>query len=175
MNPLKEFIIPFVGLELGNHQFDFEVDDKFFEQFEYSQIHSARLKVTVLLEKQERMMIFNTEITGEVDAVCDRCGGSFMLPVDGSEQLIVKFGEEYSEESDDVVVIPATDYKFDLAPFIYEYSHLMLPARILHPDDENGNSTCDPDVLKRLSAMAPHDTVDPRWEALKNLQTDKEK
>lgn len=174
MNPLKEFIIPFVGLELGNHRFDFEVDDKFFEQFEYSQIHSAKLKVTVSLEKQERMLIFGTEISGEVDAVCDRCGDSFMLPVDGSEQLIVKFGEQYTEESDDVVVIPATDYKFDLAPFIYEYSHLMLPARILHPDDENGNSTCDPEVLKRLSDMAPHDTVDPRWEALKNLHTDKE-
>ncbi|HOW30735.1 MAG TPA: DUF177 domain-containing protein [Bacteroidales bacterium] len=174
MNPLKEFIIPFVGLELGNHLFDFEVDDKFFEQFEYSQIHSAKLKVAVSLEKQERMLIFNTEISGEVEAVCDRCGGGFLLPVDGAEQLIVKFGEEYSEESDDVVVIPATEYKFDLAPFIYEYAHLMLPARILHPDDENGNSTCDPEVLKRLTEMAPHETIDPRWDALKNLQTDNE-
>lgn len=174
MNPLKEFIIPFVGLELGNHRFDFEVEDKFFEQFEYSQIHSAKLKVTVELQKQERMLIFDTEIRGEVEALCDRCGGNLRLPVSGNEQLIVKFGENYSEESDDVVVIPLTEYKFDMAPFIYEYAHLILPARILHPDDENGNPTCDPDVLKRLSELAPHEKADPRWDALKNLQSDKE-
>jgi|WetSurMetagenome_2_1015567.scaffolds.fasta_scaffold201125_1 uncharacterized metal-binding protein YceD (DUF177 family) len=173
MNPLKEFIIPFVGLELGNHVFDFEVDDKFFEQFEYSQIHSARLKVTVSLEKQERMLIFDTAIEGDIDTVCDRCGGNFRLPVEGNEQLIVKFGEEYAEESDDVIVIPATEYKFDLAPFIYEYAHLILPARILHPDDDKGHSACDPEMLKRLNDLAPHEKADPRWDALKNLQSDK--
>jgi len=174
VNPLKEFIIPFVGLELGNHEFDFEAGDKFFEQFEYTQIHSARLNVTVTLEKQERMLVFNTRIKGDIGTVCDRCGGDFRLPVEGSERLIVKFGEQYAEENDEVVIIPDSEYKFDLAPYIYEYAHLMLPARIVHPDDADGNPACDPEMLKRLSDLAPHESADPRWEALKNLHPEKE-
>ena len=175
VNRLKEYAIQFVGLEPGNHQFEFEVNDSFFEHFEFSQIQQGQVHVTVDLQKMERMMIFNIAFEGEVQVTCDRCTHEFYTPVADEQQLIVKLGAGYLEESEDVVVIPETEYQFDLSTYIYEFIHLALPARLLHPDDENGNSTCDPDVLKRLSAMAPHDTVDPRWEALKNLQTDKEK
>jgi uncharacterized metal-binding protein YceD (DUF177 family) len=77
------------------------------------------------------------------------------------------------EESEDVVVIPETEYQFDLSSYIYEFIHLALPVRLLHPDDEDGNSTCDPDMLRLLETLAPTgDTFDPRWEALKKLNTD---
>jgi len=69
-------------------------------------------------------------------------------------------------------VIPETDYQFDLSTYIYEFIHLGLPARLLHPDDENGNSTCDPEMLRLLEKLAPAGTVDPRWEALKKLKTE---
>jgi len=81
-------------------------------------------------------------------------------------------GAEYIEESEDVVVIPETEYQFDLSSYIYEFIHLALPARLLHPDDENGNSTCDPDMLLRLDTLRTPDTVDPRWEALRKLNTE---
>jgi hypothetical protein len=45
-------------------------------------------------------------------------------------------------------------------------------VRLLHPDDENGNSTCDPEMLRLLEAMTPTESVDPRWEALRKLNTD---
>ena len=35
MKPLKEFIIPFVGLKLGKHHFDYHIGETFFEYFEY--------------------------------------------------------------------------------------------------------------------------------------------
>lgn len=169
MNRLKEYNIQFVGLEPGNHQFEFEVNDSFFEHFEFSLIQHGRVHVEVELEKMERMMIFNINLSGEVLVICDRCTDEFNYQLEGTEKLIVKLGAEYFEESEDVVVIPETEYQFELAPYIYEYIHLALPARLLHPDDENGNSTCDPDMLKRLETLAPSDAVDPRWEALKNL------
>jgi len=71
-----------------------------------------------------------------------------------------------------VVVIPETEYTFDLAPYLYEFIHLALPVRLIHPDDENGNSTCDPDMLRRLEKLIPTETIDPRWEALRKLNTD---
>jgi uncharacterized metal-binding protein YceD (DUF177 family) len=172
VNHLKEYNIPFVGLELGNHQFEFEVNDKFFEHFEYSQIQHGQVHVAVDLEKMERMMIFSISLHGKVLVTCDRCTDEFDFPLSDTEKLIVKLGAEYIEESDDVVVIPETEYQFDLAPYIYEFIHLALPFRLLHPDDEDGNSTCDPDMLRRLSSLAASETTDPRWEALKKLNTD---
>ena len=172
MNRLKEYHIQFVGLEPGNHQFEFEVNDSFFEHFEFSQIQHGQVHVTVDLEKSERMMLFTIGLEGKVLVTCDRCTNEFYFPVSDSQRLIVKLGTEYLEESEDVVIIPETEYKFDLSPYIYEFIHLSLPARLLHPDDEDGNSTCDPDMLRLLEKLTPAGSVDPRWETLKNLKTD---
>jgi len=172
VNRLKEYAIQFVGLEPGNHQFEFEVNDSFFEHFEFSQIQQGQVHVTVDLQKMERMMIFNIAFEGDVQVTCDRCTNEFYTPVADEQQLIVKLGAEYLEESEDVVVIPETEYQFDLSTYIYEFIHLALPARLLHPDDENGNSTCDPEMLRLLEKLAPTGTVDPRWEALKKLKTE---
>ena len=172
MNRLKEYAIPFVSLELGNHQFEFEVNDSFFEHFEFSLIQHGNVHVTVGLEKMERMMVFTIKLEGEVLVTCDRCTNEFYFPLSDNQRLIVKLGAEYMEESEDVVVIPETDYQIGLAPYIYEFIHLALPARLLHPDDENGNSTCDPDMLRRLETLSHHESADPRWETLKKLNTD---
>jgi len=174
VNRLKEYTIQFVGLEPGNHQFEFEVNDSFFEHFEFSQIQHGQIHVTVDLEKMERMMIFNIGIEGKALVTCDRCTNEFNFPISDTQRLIVKLGAEYLEESEDVVVIPETDYQFDLSSYIYEFIHLALPARLLHPDDEDGNSTCDPDMLRLLESLTPtgDDVLDPRWEALKKLTTD---
>ena len=172
MNRLKEYTIQFVGLEPGNHKFEFEVNDSFFENFEYSLIQHGQVHIDVALEKMERMMIYTITFGGKVLVTCDRCNEEFYYPVSDSQKLIIKLGAEYMEESEDVVVIPETEYQFNLAPYIYEFIHLALPARLLHPDDEHGKSTCDPEMLRLLEKLNTSETADPRWEALKNLNTD---
>ena len=172
MNRLKEYTIQFVGLEPGNHQFEFEVNDSFFEQFEFSLIQQGSLQVSVDLEKMERMMILKIHLEGKVLATCDRCTDEFDFSLSDNQQLIIKLGAEYMEESEDVIVIPETEYQFNLAPYIYEFIHLALPAQLIHPDDEDGNSTCDPEMLRILNTLTPSESVDPRWEALKKLTTD---
>lgn len=166
---LKDFIIHFVGLSIGNHQFDFEVNDLFFERFEYSQLKKGLVKVTADLEKQENMMVFSFHFHGYVEVTCDRCGEEFNLPLDSNERYIVKLGAEFVEESDDMITIPSTEYKFDLAPYLYESLHLMLPPKVVHPDDEGGHSLCNPDTLRKLEEMSPHTSPDPRWNILTRL------
>ena len=168
---LKDFTIHFVGLSIGNHHFDFEVSDRFFEQFEYSQLQHGSVHVFVNLEKQERIMVFDFSFDGQVEVICDRCGEEFMFPLLGKEHLIVKFGVEYKEESEEMIIIPSTEYKIDLSSFIYEYLHLMLPVRIVHPDGDGGKTSCNAEALRRLEALAPKKTIDSRWEALGKITT----
>ena len=167
---LKQFVIPFRGLKNEIHHFDFVIDDKFFDAVEYPDLEHGMVHVGVDLIKEERMMIFEFDIRGHVNVECDRCLEPFNQPVEGRERLIVKFGETFEEQSDEVIIIPESDYQFDLSRHIYEYIRLMIPMQCIHPDDTEGNSTCSPEMLDRLSQENKEPQTDPRWDALKKLK-----
>ncbi|MCX6304222.1 MAG: DUF177 domain-containing protein [Bacteroidetes bacterium] len=170
MNHADQYQIAFSGLHPGTHIFDFQVGDKFFEQVEDTEIMGGQVSVVVTMAKEERMMDLHMEISGRVRVACDRCNELIDVEVDGKERLIVKLGSHYYEESEDVQVIPDTAHQFDLSPFLYEYIHLLLPIRRVHPEDEEGNSLCDPLVLKKLKELSERHIQDPRWEALNQLK-----
>ena len=169
MKSLEQFIIPFSGLKVGFHRFDFKVDRAFFEAFEFGEIRSGSVGIVLALEKKERMLVFDFSLSGTVDLPCDRCGEMMDIPVKGEERLIVKLGEAYRDEGEEVIIIPETDKQFDVSRFLYEVLHLMIPAKRVHPES-GGRSTCNPEILKKLEELSGHHEPDPRWEALKKLK-----
>ena len=175
MGYLKHFVIPFHGLKEGVHHFDYDIDKRFFESFEYAEINNGKVNVIVELTLQERMLIFDFEIDGYVEVKCDRCLGQFNHNIAGSERLIVKFGKDWIEESDDVLVIPEDEYQFDISKFIYEYIILLLPMQRIHPDDENGDTTCDEEMVNRLEHHPESSETDPRWDVLLKLKNENKK
>ena len=48
MKPLKEFIIPFVGLKLGKHHFDYHIGETFFEYFEFDEFNTINVNLMQL-------------------------------------------------------------------------------------------------------------------------------
>ena len=52
MKPLKEFEIPFVGLKIGKHNFEYQIDNKFFEYFEYEEFNDVNVDVNLELDKK---------------------------------------------------------------------------------------------------------------------------
>ncbi len=170
VNQADQYQIAFSGLNPGMHQFDFQVGDKFFELVEDAEITGGDVSVKVTMAREERMMDLHLEISGKVRVPCDRCNELIEVGVNGSERLIIKLGDHYYEESEDVQVIPDTAHQFDLSPFLYEYIHLLLPIRRVHPEDEKGNSQCNPDVILKLKELSERHIQDPRWEALNQLK-----
>lgn len=169
MRKFGTFDIPFTGLKLGTHRFQFDIDRLFFDQFELSEISNANIHATVDLEKQSNMMILRIELKGEVEVMCDRCGEDFYLPITSNERVIVKFGDEEIEQSDEIWVIPHHEHQLNVAELLYEFSNLALPIRKVHPEGE-----CNEQALEKLSDLEHHDDlkVDPRWENLKNIKKD---
>jgi len=170
MNHLKEFIIPFRGLKEGVHQFEYDIDGTFFKNFEYAELKEGKVKVALALTVSERMLIFDFSISGSVEVMCDRCLGMFDQAVEGREKLIVKLGDIAEEVTDEVVIISEGAHQFDISKYLYEYIALLLPMQHIHPDDENGETMCDREMISRLEAMAESRHTDPRWEALKALK-----
>ena len=166
-----EYIIPVAGLSLGDHHFTYKIDDSFFSNYDQFNTNKGLLYLTIDMVKESNLLDFKFHFTGYLELICDRCLDSFNLNIEDNFRLIVKYGEEFEEISDEIITIPNNDSNVDLSQYIYEYINLMLPIRKTHPDDEFGNSTCNQEMIDRINTYSEQ-KKDPRWDALKNIKLD---
>ena len=179
MKPLKEFTIPFVGLKIAKHQFEYNIDQAFFEYFEYEDFNNVNIKVDVELEKKATLLELHFKISGWVNVNCDLTNEPYNQNVKNEFDLVVKFGDEYNDEHIDILIVPHGTYEISIQQYIYELIILAVPIKRIHPGIEDG--TLDSDILKRLDDLSPkvkeskdkEEDIDPRWNTLKKLLTDK--
>lgn len=173
----KDYKIPFVGLKIGVHEFEFEITDSFFEMFEYSLIQKGEVNVLFRLEKKETMMIGDFTIDGKVETECDRCTDPITVPIHGNYQLIYKFDSKESEDETLVTVYPE-DFEIDIRDSILEFISVSLPSRVVHEEGECNEEMMD--LLDEYVLISTDENVaedeeeddediDPRWSALKGL------
>ena len=174
MNYLSQFTIPFSGLKEGKHLFDFSADQRFFAGFEESEIEKGSINIQVELEKRTTYLRLKFMIKGEVELICDRCLETYLQPIESSNLMLVKFSETETDDGDEVIYIHPGAHQVEVAKLIYEFIILSIPIRHVHPDDEDGNSLCDPEMLRKLDDyraknLPESDPIDPRWNDLKNI------
>jgi uncharacterized protein len=165
------FRVPLSGLKEGRHTYDFEIGDKFFEQFEESEIKEGSLSAIIELDKRSSHFVIIFKIRGWVKISCDRCLEMFSHPIECENRLLIKPGKNWNEDDPDIIVIPAEEHDLDIRQYLYEFIHLALPIQRIHPDSEDGKSTCDPEMLSRIRDHVDYDENknDPRWDELKKL------
>lgn len=170
----NQFEIPFVGLKIGIHDFEFKIDKSFFESMPYSLIEDGDLKVWMELEKKETMLIADFELFGTVKMACARCNEEMDVEIEGELTVYYKFGNEETED-ENLFVIPFESYQIDVSQPIYELITISIPPRAAHEDDE-----CDEEMVRLIEKYQQgqtenkkdndnDDDIDPRWSALKNL------
>ncbi len=186
MKANKEYLIPFVGLKQGKHQFEFEIDKTFFDGFDFDEYNNVNIKVDLVLEKKSTMLELSFKHKGTVNVPCDLSNEDFDLPVKGKLSLIVKFGDEFNNDNDEMLILPHGEYQVDVSQYIYEMIVLSVPLKRIHPGIKDG--TLDAEILDKLNELAPKkekkvekekkedeqkENTDPRWDELKKLLTDK--
>lgn len=165
----QNLIIPFISLKEGVHDFEFHINETFFKKFEYSIIQAADLKINLVFEKKKTMFNLNFKTKGKIFTDCDRCGDPLTIKVKGNDDLIVKFGEDHYNETDEIKIIAENEYELDLTDIIYEYANLLLPSKKTHKK----KSECNSDVmeqLEKLNTRQETESIDPRWDALSKLK-----
>ena len=179
MNNLKEYLIPFVGLKIGKHQFDYQIDNTFFKNFDCDEFNDVSVKVDIVLEKKSTMLELDFKHKGTVNVPCDVSGEEFDLPIKGKLKLLVKFGDAFNDENEELLILPHGEYQVDVSQYIYELIILSVPLRRVHPGVKDGSLS---DVIEKLESLSPKENkqeeqqnndIDPRWENLKKLLTDK--
>ena len=93
--------------------------------------------------------------------------------------LVVKFGTEYNDDNEEMIIIPHEYFEINVSQFIYELIILSVPIKKVHPDVLNG--TMNSEALNKLKELEVkennssrnEDKIDPRWDKLKSLIKEK--
>lgn len=181
MKPLKEFTIPFIGLKLGMHHYEYKIERSFFEHFEYEEFNDSDVVVAVAFDKKSTFMELIFQAKGTVNVNCDVITEPFDISIENDFKLVIKFGDEYNDENEEILVIPHGEYEVNIQQYIYELIVLAVPSKRVHPGVADGS--IDSVILNKLEELHPREKdskrttedIDPRWDKLKNLLNDKNK
>jgi uncharacterized metal-binding protein YceD (DUF177 family) len=183
MNKTKEYLIPFIGLKTGKHHFEYQISNSFFEIFDYQEFNNSNIKVNVVLEKKSTIMELSFKHKGSVNVPCDMTNEEFDLPIKGKMKLIVRFGDVFNNDNEELLVIPHGEFQIEISQYIYEMIVLSVPLRRIHPGIKDGSLNTEAlaklkeltvEKLKRENKKEEkEENIDPRWDKLKQLLTDK--
>lgn len=183
--------IPLRNLADGLHKFEYVLDDQYFKAIgdADSDIRRGKVNVDVTVKSVSSTFEFSFTLGGEVSVPCDRCLDDIQIETNSTNRLVVKFGHEYSEESDEIVIIPEEEGEINIAWFLYEFVMLSLPMKHVHAPgkcnkmmssklNKHKAVAADPDDAFEADDDAGFDdsveeesneATDPRWDTLKGL------
>ena len=181
MKDLKLFTIQYVGLKEGEHNFEYQIDKSFFDHFEFDDFNGANLHISLDFVKKATLMQLHFKVDGTVNINCDLTNEPYDEPIKGDFEIVVKFGQEYNNENEEILILPYGEYELNVSQYIYELVILSVPNKRIHPGVKDG--TLKSEMLNKLEELSlggkkeqeddDQSTTDPRWDLLKKLLTDK--
>ena len=173
MGKADKYTISLKSLSEGTHSYEYTLDHTFFSEIDSPEIQNGDVNIGLMLRRTGDTFELHFDIKGHIVIPCDRCLDDMELPVETEDTLYVKFGEEYSEEGENLIVVPEAEGTINLAWYMYECIALTIPLKHTHPE-----GMCNPEMetlLKAHSAASDEisgdeEPVDPRWNALKKLK-----
>lgn len=194
MGKFTEFKLPLKSLGVGDHHFDYHLDKQFFTNMESADVRDANLDVCLDVKYNGDVYDLNFHITGEVLLLCDRCLDDLHMPIDTTYHIMVRYGDRYNDDSDDLLEIPSSDNYLNVAYMLYDTVTLAIPIKHVHPlgkcnrqmsnllkkhraHTAGEDSDLAESLIEEMETMDDAEThaasaPDPRWDALKGLGSD---
>lgn len=179
-----KYKIDLKGMQADSCEYEFVLDNSFFADIDGSEVQRGKVNVGLVVKKMSHAFEFSFRTEGIVWVPCDRCLDDMEQPVSSEDELWVKFGHEYAEEGDNLVVIPEEEEGINVAWFMYEFVVLAIPMKHVHapgkcnevmntklhqhlsveenPDEENS-------LEMEENAVSSEYPVDPRWNELRKI------
>lgn len=186
MAKFAQYNIPLKGLKAESQIFDFELNSDYFKKIDSPEVQRGKVNAVVTVRKKANLFDLTFELNGIVQIPCDRCLDDMDQPIQYKDKLQVKFGAEFSEEGD-IVVIPEADGAINIAWFLYEFIVLNIPIKHVHAPGEC-NKTMVGKLKKHIARQKTDDDemdnddfdddddlttdevpTDPRWDGLQNI------
>ncbi|WP_276880470.1 YceD family protein [Bacteroides heparinolyticus] len=188
MGKFDKYKIDLKGMRTDTCKYEFVLDNLFFANIDGPEVQKGKVNVVLLVKRTSRAFELNFQTEGVVWVPCDRCLEDMEQLVNSTDKLLVKFGREYAEEGDNLIVIPEEEGEINVAWFMYEFVALAIPMKHVHapgkcnktmtselskhlrttPDDESEEAFI-PEEETSLMNDEEESQIDPRWEELKKI------
>lgn len=173
---LKQYYVSIHGLTNEGLTETFLLNDAFLEAFPESQYQHAAIKATAHLFPLSDFILMEVHLSGPVEVACSRCLEPFDYQLKNNRQFYLTHNYHVKDDDKDLVYYDPDQTEVNIAQELFEMVHLAVPLQITHPLDADGQPSCNPEMLELLEKHQPgssdddQETVDPRWEKLKNLK-----
>ncbi|MDE6301823.1 MAG: DUF177 domain-containing protein [Muribaculaceae bacterium] len=183
MGKFTAYKLPLKSLGVGTHEFDYKLDKQFFANMEYADVRDADIDVHLIVDYHNDIYHLDFTLTGMVTLLCDRCLDDLVLPIDTTYSINVEYGDDYNDDSDDLMIIPESDNYLNVAYMLYDTVVLVIPIKHVHPLGKCNRAMSallkkhraqgeDAELEEELMEGIEDATPDPRWDALKGLGSD---
>ena len=185
----EKYKIDLKGMQADTCQYEFLLDNLFFANIDGPEVQKGKVHVTLVVKRTSRAYELNFQTDGIVWVPCDRCLDDMEQPISSTDKLRVKFGHEYAEEGDNLVVVPEEEGEINVAWFMYEFVALAIPMKHVHAPGKC-NKAMSSKLKKHLRVSADDEMleddvldesddepglenietpIDPRWNDLKKI------
>ena len=171
---IAAYSINIVGLSSKEHHFQYEFGSEFFRKYGTDIVSEGKFVVDLRLSKHETFIETEFKISGAAHLTCDRSLEPFDFPIESKNKIVFKYGDEYQEITDEIIIIPRDTATLELGQYIYEFIALGIPLKKLHPkfqdeteDDSEGKIVYTSEATEEKK---DEEDTDPRWNILKKLK-----
>ena len=189
MERLDQYRIDLKGMKASSVTFEYALDNQFFEVIDAPEVQRGEVKATVNVRRTSMAFEMDLQVEGMVFVPCDRCLDDMEIEVESSDKMVVKFGREYAEEENNLIIVPEEEGVINVAWFLYELIALAIPMKHVHAPGEC-NQTMAAKLRKHLRVDASEveedddsdldgddfqsddddpKPIDPRWNDLKKI------
>jgi len=178
MSRRRDFEIAFVGLKPGVHEFNYSIDDRFFEAYQQQDFRNCKAHVKLLLDRKSSFMLLRFEVGGKLETTCDRCNSNLPLELWDEFSITVKMVEEpelmnEQEDDPDVYYISRGESHIDIADWVYEFVNLSIPMQKTCSYENMDGPHCNRsamDMLKKLGTEENEKKENPIWKGLEKFK-----
>lgn len=190
LGKFDKYRIDLKGMQADTQTYEFLLDNIFFANIDGPEVQKGKVNVTLVVKRTSRAFELNFQTDGIVWVPCDRCLDDMEQVVSSTDKLMVKFGREYGEEGDNLIVIPEDEGDINVAWFMYEFVALSVPMKHVHapgkcnkavtgklnkhlrtnPDEEGDTDADFGSIDENIAIEDDSETqIDPRWNDLKKV------
>ncbi|BAV95216.1 YceD family protein [Ichthyobacterium seriolicida] len=161
-------VIRLVNLNLNDSVYIFDLNESFLEFKGYvGDISKMNVRVEVCVKKHVNTVKMYINLKGELGVPCDISQEHFLLPVQNDMEFLIKFGDAFNDDYQDMIVVPHNVHALDISQYIYELIVLSLPMKRVHPKIKN--YTEDFYSSQEDFESKKVEITDPRWDKLKRI------
>lgn len=180
----------------GTHEFEYKLGKQFFMDMESQDVRDAAVDVRLTVVHRGDTYDMTFKFTGSVTLLCDRCLDSLEWPIETEYHIMVKYGDEYRDDSDELLEIPESDAYLNVAYMMNDTVALAIPIKHVHPlgkcnramsallrkhrtgSSNDEDSELENDLIDEMDTMddgqsdgnVASEVTDPRWDKLKEIK-----